>query len=185
MTSLRPGFLRFLRHTLTVGHVTFCRTCYVLSFIHLFSILSALSQPHDCIGHFSLHFSLYRCFLSSVGTSTKYGGPTQQPTTRHTQQATFSCLTMADSDFIVFVDDCLNWQLPDFPVLLHRSITDDEPAVVDLTTWMVHSPGRRQVPSAIRALIRSHERETVILRTCTLFFVYLPKLDFAPLRKFQ
>ena len=77
---------------------------------------------------------------------------------------------MADSDFIAFVDDCLNWQLPDFPVLLHRSITDDEPAVVDLTTWMVHSPGRRRVPSAVRALICSHERETVILRTCTLFF---------------
>ena len=92
---------------------------------------------------------------------------------------------MADSDFIAFVDDCLNWQVPDFPVLLHRSITDDEPAVVDLITWMVHSPGRRPAPSAVRASIRTHELETVILRTCTLFFVYLPKLDFAPLRKFQ
>ena len=92
---------------------------------------------------------------------------------------------MADSDFIAFVEDCLNWQLPDFPVLLHRSITDDEPALVDLITWMVHSPGRRPAPSAVRALIRSHERETVILRTCTLFFVYLPKFVFAPLRKLQ
>ena len=69
-------------------------------------------------------------------------------------RAAFSYFTMADADFTAFVDDCLNWQLPDFPVLLHRSITDDEPAVVDLTTWMVHSPGRRRLPSAVRAFVR-------------------------------
>ena len=58
---------------------------------------------------------------------------------------------MADADFIEVVDDCVNWQLPDFPVLFHCSITGDEPAVVNLTAWTVYFPGRRPAPSAARA----------------------------------
>ena len=67
----------------------------------------------------------------------------------------FAVITMADADFIAFVDDCLNWQLSEFPVLLHRSITDDEAAVFDLITWMVNSRGWRPAPTAVRSRIRT------------------------------